>query len=83
MSVDRWLEELELLEALDCDREARSVVLRMGRLAHEGRLEGFRRVVREDEALDEETRSWVLGLARNEAFLVAAHGYAERHGDRQ
>jgi len=78
VTIERWLDELDLLEALDQDEGARRVVLRMGRLADRGELRRFTEVVRADPQLDTETKAWVLRMAENERFLLAAHGYAER-----
>jgi hypothetical protein len=69
------------VEALDYDTRMRDLVLRMAGLVHTGRLESFRRVVRDDPQLDEETRSWVLALAESESFLLAAALYLERSRD--
>ena len=56
----------------------REVVLRIAGLARAGRLRQFRNVVIADPELDEDTRAWVLEIARNEAFLLAAELYLVR-----
>jgi hypothetical protein len=75
--LDRRLQELESLEAINQDAEAREVVVRMAGLARGGRLGRFIHVVNADPELDEHTRAWVLGLA-NEPFLLAADEYLSR-----
>jgi hypothetical protein len=75
--LDRRLQELESLEAINQDAEAREVVVRIGGLARGGRLGRFIHVVNADPELDEHTRAWVLGLA-NESFLLAADEYLSR-----
>ena len=79
--VDVFLRGSESLAAIARDVDARRVVLRMAALAHRGRLGTFIELVDRDAALDERTRTWVLTLARNEAFLLAAAAYVGRFGD--
>ncbi|MDQ3867114.1 MAG: hypothetical protein M3304_09885 [Actinomycetota bacterium] len=78
--------ELDALDAIDEDVDLRDVILRLARLAERGRLGAFTRAVESDGRLNDETRSWLLAIAR-EPFLEAAGRYAElcrptprRHG---
>ena len=73
-----WLQDLESLEAINQDREARDVILRMANLARGGRLGSFIDVVDGDAHLDEHTKSWVLELARDQSFLFAVEDYLAR-----
>ena len=70
------LTELETLDALDRCAETRAVDLRMARLASHGRLGAFVDAVGADPELDEQTRRWVLDLARHKPFLLATAEYA-------
>jgi hypothetical protein len=76
--LNGWFHDLESLEAINQDAETRDVVLRMAGLARGGRLGRFIHVVNADPELDEFTREWVLELARNEPFLLAADEYLSR-----
>ena len=78
MIVNGWLQDLESLEAINQDAETCDVVVRMAGLARGGRLRTFVGVVNADEELDDATREWVLALARNEPFLLAAGEYLSR-----
>ena len=70
-----WVQEIESLEAINQDELVRQVVLRMAGLARGGRLPVFVAAVGADPELDAETKSTVLELARNEAFLLACEDY--------
>ncbi|MBA2537330.1 MAG: hypothetical protein H0V20_07880 [Actinobacteria bacterium] len=76
--VNGWVHNLESLEAINQDAATRDVVLRMAGLSRGGRLSTFIRVVNADPELDDYTREWVLDLARNERFLLAADEYLAR-----
>jgi hypothetical protein len=71
VTLDRWL-------AAPGDDDIREVVLRLGRLASQGRLERLVEAVRADGELDAETRSWMLRTAGDERFLLAAHCRSEQ-----
>ena len=73
-----WTATLDSLEVIAAHDPTREVVLRIAGLAHTGRLPHFRNVVIADPELDEDTRAWVLDLARDEAFLLAAELYLVR-----
>jgi hypothetical protein len=70
------IHELDALDAIDGDPDLRGVVLRLARLADEGRLPSFVRAVETDSELNRDTRNWLLWVAR-EPFLGAAERYAE------
>jgi hypothetical protein len=76
--VNAWLQDLESLEAINQDQEARDVILRMATLARGGRLGTFIDVVDADAQLDDHTKSWVLELARDQSFLFAVEDYLAR-----
>jgi hypothetical protein len=73
--VGRWATDLESLEAISQDADARDIVLRMAGLAHRGRLDSFIDVVSADRALGPGTKAWVVALAQDEGFLLAAEEY--------
>jgi hypothetical protein len=66
-----------MIEAIAEHEPTAEVVLRIARLARQGKLEEFAAVVLADPDLDEDTRSWVLDLTSDEAVLLAAELYLE------
>ena len=78
--LDVYFQDLESLEAINQDADTREVVLRMAGLAHVGRLGTFVHVVHADAELDEHTKEWVLEIAKDETFLLAADEYFVRCG---
>jgi hypothetical protein len=77
----RHIYDVEMIEAIDRDERTRDVVLRMADLARNDKLDAFVKVVHTDPELDDDTRRWVLLLARSESFLLAASLYLERSRD--
>ena len=76
--LELWQQDLESLEAINQDDDTRELILRMAALARGGRLDTFIDVVDSDKELDQLTKSWVLELAENEAFLLAVEDYLAR-----
>jgi hypothetical protein len=72
-----WLEDLESLEAISQDAEARTIFLRMAAMSQEGRLGSFL-----DELahapLDEFTKGTLNEIAQDEAFLLVVDDYLRR-----
>ena len=78
--VETRVTDLESLEAINQEEDARDIVLRMAGLSRQGRLGSFVDVVWTDVALDPGTKAWVVALARDEAFLRVAEEYFETCG---
>jgi hypothetical protein len=74
--VAAFVHELDVLDAIEEDADLRDVVLRLARLAEDGRLGAFTQAVEHDGCLNDETRDWLLAIAR-EPFLEAAQRHAE------
>lgn len=70
-----WQQDIEWLEAISQDADARALFLRMAALSQEGRLEPFLTELRHDDELDDKTKGTVAELAQNEAFLLAVADY--------
>jgi hypothetical protein len=70
-----WQQDLEWLEAISQDEDARALFLRMATLSQEGRLEPFLTELDADGELDEHTKGTVAELARDQAFLLAVADY--------
>jgi len=75
-----WLQDIESLEAISQDGQARALFLRMAELSRLGRIGGFLRELQHDRELDDETKSTVAELARDATFLQAVEDYV--HGTR-
>jgi hypothetical protein len=70
-----WQQDLEWLEAISQDEDARALFLRMAALSQEGRIEPFLTELRRDDDLDEQTKGTVAELAQDQAFLLAVADY--------
>jgi hypothetical protein len=70
-----YQQDLEWLEAISQDEDARALFLRMAVLSQEGRLEPFLTELHHDEELDDQTKGSVAELAKNETFLLAVADY--------
>jgi hypothetical protein len=70
-----WQQDLEWLEAISQDEDARALFLRMAALSQEGRIEPFLTELRDDGDLDEQTKGTVAELAQDQAFLLAVADY--------
>jgi hypothetical protein len=70
-----WQQDLEWLETISQDEDARELFLRMAALSQEGRLEPFLTELHHDDELDDQTKGTVAELARDQAFLLAVADY--------
>jgi hypothetical protein len=70
-----YQQDLEWLEAISQDEDARNLFLRMAVLSQEGRLEPFLTELHHDEDLDDHTKGTVAELAQDQAFLLAVADY--------
>ncbi len=70
-----WQQDIEWLEAISQDEDARALFLRMATLSQEGRLEPFLTELERDDELDEQTKGSVAELAGDTAFLLAVADY--------
>ncbi|HET6944279.1 MAG TPA: hypothetical protein VFI01_02930 [Gaiellaceae bacterium] len=76
--VGPWLQDLESLEAISQNGDARRIFLRMAALSQAGRLPGFLAEVAQDDDLDEHTKGQLTELAQDRAFLFAVEEYLRR-----
>jgi hypothetical protein len=79
--VDLWIYDLESLEAVSEDEDAREVVHRLACLARAGQLQRLVDAVSADPDIDDDTKAWTLELAGNEPFLIAVDAYLARFRD--
>jgi hypothetical protein len=70
-----WQQDIEWLEGISQDPDARELFLRMAVLSQEGRLGPFLDELHRDRELDEHTKGCVAELVRDEAFLLTVADY--------
>ncbi len=73
--LELWQQDIEWLETISQDEDARALFLRMAVLSQEGRLEPFLTELRRDDELDDHTKGTVAELAQDQAFLLAVADY--------
>ncbi len=73
-----WLDDLESLEAISQNEEARRIFLRMAALSQSGRTQNFVVEIALDRDLDAVTKTRLVELAEDEAFLLAVEDYLVR-----
>ena len=73
-----WLNDLESLEAIAANEEARRIFLRMAALSQTGRTPSFVMEVALDRDLDPATKDRLVELAQDETFLLAVEDYLVR-----
>ena len=73
-----WLDDLESLEAISQNEEARKIFLRMASLSQSGGTPSFVVEVALDRDLDAETKGRLVELAQDESFLLAVEEYLVR-----
>jgi hypothetical protein len=77
--VGLWLHhEMESLEAISQDDEAKRIFLRMAALSRDGQMGSFLTELARDEDLDDETKGTLRELAEDNTFLLAVEDYLER-----
>jgi hypothetical protein len=78
MMLTPWLQDLESLEAISQDDDARKIFLKMAAMSHAGRLPNFLAEVAHDQELDDTTKDHLTELANDRAFLLAVEEYLRR-----
>ena len=73
-----WLDDLESLEAISQNEEARRIFLRMAALSQTGKTPSFLVEVALDRELDADTKGRLVELAQDETFLLAVEEYLVR-----
>ncbi|HEY8726863.1 MAG TPA: hypothetical protein VIL91_09205 [Gaiellaceae bacterium] len=73
-----WLNDMESLEAISQDDEARKIFLRMAAMSRDGRMNNFLTELAYDEDLDDETKGTLKELAEDDTFLLAVEDYLQR-----
>jgi hypothetical protein len=73
-----WLQDIESLEAISQDENARDLFLRMAAMQREGRTSVFLVQLADDPDVDEETKGSLAEIAQDEDFLLALEEYLHR-----
>ena len=73
-----WLTDMESLEAISQDGEAKRIFLRMAAMSREGQIGAFLTELARDEDLDEETKGTLRELAEDNTFLLTLEDYLHR-----
>ena len=73
-----WLQDLESLEAISQDDDARQIFLRMAAMSQTGRTSSLVTEIARDDDLDDEMKGTLTELARDRAFLLAFEDYLEQ-----
>jgi hypothetical protein len=74
-----WIHrDLESLEAISQDDEAKRIFLRMAALSRGGQMCSFLTELARDEELDDETKRTLRELAEDNSFLLAVEDYLQR-----
>ena len=81
--LTRWLHDLESLEAISRDEDARRMLLRLAAISQAGRTDAFLIELAVDEDLDEAAKSALREIASDPMFLVEVQGYFRNTGTLQ
>jgi hypothetical protein len=73
-----WLQDLESLEAISQDADAKAIFLRMAAMSRRGQMGTFLTQLADDEDLDDETKGTLTELAHDSSFLLAVEDYVHR-----
>ena len=73
-----WLQDLESLEAISQNDEARQIFLRMAAMSQTGQMGSFLHELAYDEDLDDDTKGTLAEIARDRSFLLAVEDYLRR-----
>jgi hypothetical protein len=76
--LGRWLHDLESLEAISQDDDARAIFLRMAAMSQTGQMGSFLSELADDADLDDETKGTLRELANDNTFLLAVEDYLHR-----
>ena len=74
-----WLhDDLESLEAISQNDDAKRIFLRMAAMSQDGRLPQFLTELNYDPELDEEIKGTITELASDHSFLLVVEDYLRR-----
>ncbi len=73
--IEPWLQDIESLEAISQDADARKIFLKMAALFRAGRMGNFLDELQSDDDVDDHTKSTLTELAQDASFLFALEEY--------
>jgi hypothetical protein len=73
-----WLQDIESLEAISQNDDARRIFLRMAAMSQSGQMGSFLHELAIDADLDDDTKGTLTELASDESFLLAVEDYLRR-----
>jgi hypothetical protein len=74
-----WLHhDMESLEAISQDDEAKRIFLRMAAMSRDGHMGSFLTELARDDELDDETKGTLRELAEDNSFLLVVEDYLQR-----
>ena len=73
-----WHQDLESLEAISQDDDAKRIFLRMAAMSQSGQMGSFLHELARDDDLDDETKGTLRELAEDNTFLLALEDYLQR-----
>jgi hypothetical protein len=76
--LGHWLRDLESLEAISQDDDAKAIFLRMAAMSQTGQMTSFLTELSLDADLDDETKGTLAELANDNSFLLAVEEYLQR-----
>jgi hypothetical protein len=76
--LDHWLHDIESLEAISQDDDAKRIFLRMAAMSQAGQMTSFLTELAKDDDLDDETKGTLTELAKDNTFLLAVEDYLQR-----
>jgi hypothetical protein len=76
--LGQWLQDLESLEAISQDDDAKRIFLRMAAISQTGGMSTFLTELAEDGDLDDETKGTLTELANDNTFLLAVEDYLQK-----
>jgi hypothetical protein len=71
-------DDLESLEAISQNDEAKRIFLRMAALSQDGRLPQFLTELNYDPEVDEDTKGTITEIASDQTFLLVVEDYVRR-----
>ena len=77
--LGRWQhDDLESLEAISQNADAKRIFLRMAAMSQDGRLAEFLTELNYDPEVDEDTKGTITELASDRSFLLVVEDYVRR-----
>jgi len=73
-----WLQDLESLEAISQNDDARRIFLKMAAMSQTGQLGSFLHELAYDDELDDDTKGTLAEIAKDRSFLLAVEDYLRR-----